>query len=166
MTVASIIQKRLNVLFTAKETDDFLTISAKLVEHQVGVLVVLDKNGKIIGLVSERDLVTAAASKKSDVFSCTAKEMMTKEVYVCSPDDSDTQIMAYMAVKDIRHLPVEDNGKIVGMMSLRDAVKSRLVKRKVIFEEASQYFSNENPGAFSKHLRVNVVPKLVSNGMD
>lgn len=166
MTVASIIKKRLNVVFTAQEKDDFLTISAKLAEHQVGVLVIVDKNGQISGIVSERDLVTAAASRKSEVFSCTAKELMTKEVYVCAPDDSDTQIMAYMAVKDIRHLPVEDNGKIVGMISLRDAVKSRLIKRKVIFEEARQHFANENRGAFSKHLRVNVVPKLLGEDDD
>lgn len=166
MTVASIIKNRLNVVFTAKETDDFLTISAKLVEHKVGVLVVVDKDGEILGIVSERDLVTAAASKKSEVFSCTARDIMTKEVYVCSPDDTDTQIMAYMAVKDIRHLPVEDDGKIVGMMSLRDAVKSRLIKRKVIFEEAKQHFANEKRGAFSQHLRVNVVPKLVGEDGD
>ena len=166
MTVSSIIKKRLNVVFTAKETDDFLSIAAKLAEHGIGVLVVMDENGEISGIISERDLVAAAASRKSDVFSCTAREMMTKEVYVCSPGDTDTQIMAYMALKDIRHLPVEDDGKLVGMMSLRDVVKSRLIKRKVIFEEARQHFANEKRGIFSKHLRVNVVPKLAGEETD
>lgn len=166
MTVASIIKNRVNVVYTADENDDFLTITAKLAEHGVGVLVVLDKNGEISGIVSERDLVTAAASSKSDVLSCRAKEMMTKDVYVCSPEDTDTQVMAYMALKGIRHLPVQDNGRVVGMVSLSDAVKSRLIKRKVIFEETKQPVADDRRGAFSKHLRVNVVPKLAGEGGD
>lgn len=166
MTVAAIIKHRLNTVFTVREDDDFLNISAKLTENKVGVLVVVDRNGEMLGIVSERDLVTAAARKKSDVFSCTAREMMTKKVYVCSPDDTDTQIMAYMVTKGIRHLPVIDDGKVVGMMSLGDAVRSRLIKRKVLHEEMESSAADERRGAFSKHLRVNVEPKVSGKGSD
>ena len=166
MTASAIIQHRRNVVFTASENEDFLSLSEKLTANKVGVIVIVSKTGELQGIVSERDLVAATARKKSEVFSCTAKEMMTRKVYVCSPDDTDTQLMAYMVLTGLRHLPVLDDGTLVGVVSLGDAVKSRLIKRQVLFEDTELNLANEKRGTFSRHLKVNVIPKVTGEDID
>lgn len=162
MTVAGIIKHRLSPVITATELDDFQSLSEKLALHNIGALIVLDSVGGLGGIVSERDLVRAVAERKQAVFAATARDMMTKKVFVCTPDESDTQVMLYMVDKHIRHMPVVEDGKVVGMVSLADAVRHRLIKIRHLFEEVSEEDdSDKRLGIFSQHLRTKPEPKEI-----
>lgn len=160
MTVSAIVKHNLSAVITAGEAEEFQSIADKLSRHNIGVVVVLGETGKLAGIVSERDLVRAVAKRKASVFADTAKDLMTKKVYVCSPQETEIQVMKYMLDKHIRHMPVVDEGKVVGMVSLADAVRYRLIRIRHLFEEAGQEPDKDRRlGIFTQHLKHRHEPK-------
>jgi len=160
MTVSAIIKHRLSTLVTAAESDGFQAIADKLSTHNIGAVVVLADAGKLAGIISERDLVRAVTQHKAAVFGVTAKDMMTRKVYVCTPHQTEIEVMKYMLEKHIRHMPVVDGGTVVGMVSLADAVRYRLVKIKLLFEGVGlDHEQVRDLGIFTQHLRHKTEPK-------
>jgi CBS domain-containing protein len=103
-----------------------------LVGHRIGAVPVLDGN-RMVGIVSERDIVGRLASTGADVLTLTARELMTVELVTCSPEDSLDDIAALMTERRIRHLPVlagEDGkglaGGLAGIVTIGDVVAARL----------------------------------------
>lgn len=94
-------------------------------QRRIGSLVVLDKNGKVSGILTERDLVSKI-DRLAD--NCAVKEIMTPraKMVVANPDDDLEHAMTVFTEKRIRHLPVMEGEKLVGMMSIGDAVKALL----------------------------------------
>lgn len=158
MTVSTILMQKLSAVLSAEEGDGFQVLAEKLAAHGVGALVILDKEGGLAGILSERDLVRAVASRGADVFEDCARDMMTRDVYVCQPHDTELQVMKYMLDKRIRHLPVIEEGKVVGMVSLGDAVKSRLLEIGQILLDSGME-GKKGHGSFTKHLRSKIMPK-------
>ncbi len=96
-----------------------------LADLNVGALIVSSDGDSMIGIVSERDIVR----KLRDVDSAdamTVSDIMTTEVRVCSPDDSFGELMAIMTEHRVRHVPVIADGRLVGVLSIGDAVKQRM----------------------------------------
>lgn len=161
MTVASIIKHKLSGLISAGEHDTFLSLAEKLACRSIGALVVLNSEGGLAGIISERDLVRAIAKHQAAALAHTARDMMTKTVFVCSPEETEIQVMLYMLEKRIRHMPVVDGGKVVGMVSLGDAVKHRLVQIGRLLKEVDQEPNSEKRlGLFSRHLASRSEPKV------
>ncbi len=107
--------------------DATIADAAKLLkERNVGALVITTEDGRLAGILSERDLVRGLPEHGADLLALKVKDRMTAEVTTCTPDDRVDGIMKLMTDGRFRHLPVVEGGKLVGIISIGDVVKSRL----------------------------------------
>ncbi len=95
-------------------------------KKRIGAVVVLDADANLVGIVSERDINRGLAAYGVDLLTMRTDEVMTADVVTCSPDDSTENLMRKMTAGRFRHLPVTENGKLVGIVSIGDVVKHRL----------------------------------------
>ena len=109
--------------------DATIADAAKLLkERNVGALVIMTQEGQLAGILSERDLVRGLPDHGADLLALKVKDRMTSEVTTCTPDDPIDGIMKLMTDGRFRHLPVVEEGKLVGIISIGDVVKSRLAE--------------------------------------
>lgn len=101
------------------------TVAQTLRLKGIGALVVLDQ-GRMVGIVSERDVVHAFAAHRAEAAEIRVAEVMSKSVITCKPEDSLTRVLGLMTRHRVRHLPVLDGGQLAGLISIGDAVKHRL----------------------------------------
>lgn len=98
-----------------------------LATHRIGALIVQDAEGRIVGILSERDIVRGLADKDDACLTGRVRELMTAEVVVCREDDTLDKLSQVMTDHRIRHLPVVDaDGHLAGIVTIGDVVKSRL----------------------------------------
>lgn len=94
--------------------------------HRVGSVMVQGANGEPIGILTERDIVRLYAQGETDFETMLVKDWMTTHVTVGQPSDSVSEVLAIMTVKRFRHLPVVEETRMVGVISLGDLVKAQL----------------------------------------
>ncbi|EMR13565.1 Inosine-5'-monophosphate dehydrogenase [Methylophaga lonarensis MPL] len=111
-----------------------------MMEHRIGSLVVT-QNGKLIGILSERDLLTVLNQKHPMWSPMTAADAMTPDPYTCHPDNT-LEVMNMMVDHNVRHLPVVYQGKLEGMLSITDVVEELLQKAKFENELLKNYIQN------------------------
>jgi len=92
----------------------------------IGAVVVSDDGARVAGILSERDIVHALAEQGTRTLELSVSALMTQHVYSCKPDDTVADLMAEMTTRRIRHLPVVENGRLSGIVSIGDVVKNRL----------------------------------------
>ena len=97
-----------------------------LVQERIGAVLVVSGDGELAGILSERDIVRGLSSAGVGLMGRKVEELMTKAVVTCSPGDEIDQLMRDMTSHRIRHLPVMDDGKLSGVISIGDVVKFRL----------------------------------------
>ncbi len=97
-----------------------------LAEHRIGAVVVLGADRRISGILSERDVVRALAERGPTALNEPVSQIMTREVKTCSEDDAVESLMDQMTTGRFRHLPVVKEGKVIGIVSIGDVVKSRV----------------------------------------
>jgi len=97
-----------------------------LKERNIGALVITTDDGRLAGILSERDLVRGLPEHGADLLALKVKDRMTADVTTCSPDDRVDAIMKLMTEGRFRHLPVVEDGRLAGIVSIGDVVKSRL----------------------------------------
>ncbi|MDO8717283.1 MAG: CBS domain-containing protein [Dehalococcoidales bacterium] len=103
----------------------------KLVEHNRGSLPVIDSKGELVGIITERDIVRKCFARIDGCDNIKIRDVMTKEVVIGTlEDEADYAVMA-MKEKRIRHLPIVENKKVVGMVSMRDLLDVQLANCKV-----------------------------------
>jgi CBS domain-containing protein len=112
-------------VYTIQPEQTIRQVLALLAEHNVGVLVVTDEQNQIVGIVSERDIVRQAAQHE-DLFDLPVSEVMTVNVITGMPEDDMMSVSHTMTVRNFRHLPIVDHGRLVGILSIRDVLKSQL----------------------------------------
>jgi CBS domain-containing protein len=115
-------------VITTKADETVQTLLARLAEHNVGALLVVDggTGGEVIGVVSERDVVRRLAERGADLLDATVEQIMTAVVVSCSSHDSIDSVAETMTERRVRHMPVIDNGRLVGIVSIGDVVSSRI----------------------------------------
>lgn len=113
-------------LHTVRGDDTLETVSRRLKEARVGVMVVSNDGKAIAGIISERDLAYGLCSHKSELHSMPASTLMTTKVITCSPDDELAAVARTMGDKHIRHLPVVYDGELIGVVGMRDVMIYRL----------------------------------------
>lgn len=107
--------------------DDSLETAAKLLDtFGIGAMPVCDAPKRMVGIVSERDLVRILANQGFHFLNVRVRDAMTKEVISCGLNDSMQTAQYLMRKNHIRHLPVVENGSVVGMLSIRDTLAIRL----------------------------------------
>jgi CBS domain-containing protein len=126
MNVQTILRDKGDAVATIHQNatvDEAVTL---LHQKRVGALVVSDDGEHVDGILSERDIVAALALYSSELLPLRVAEVMTRPVVTCVPEDSVAELMAEMTNRRIRHFPVLQNGKLCGIVSIGDLVKSRL----------------------------------------
>lgn len=113
-------QKNASEVVTIRPEQSLLETAGILSHRNIGALLVTDGEGKVAGVVSERDLVRAMAEYHGGAGDRTVKDVMTRSVISCGPNDMIIDIMEIMSSKNIRHIPVLDDGRLKAMLSIRD----------------------------------------------
>ena len=126
MLVKDILGRKGVKLVTTRPKNTVEAAAALLVSNNIGALPVRDDTGKLVGVISERDVVHAFARDGGKVLSLLVEDLMTHDVVVCAPDDTVKEAMRRMARCHIRHLPVVDDGGLCGIISQRDVMEFRL----------------------------------------
>lgn len=141
MTVKAILDEKGRELFTLSPDDTIEKAAATLAKHKIGALVVTTENGKIAGILSERDIVRVLADQGASVLKHSVSEVMTKKVKVCKPQHTVHDVMEIMTSGRFRHLPVEVDGVLAGIISIGDVVKRRIEEVEREAEEIRSYIS-------------------------
>jgi CBS domain-containing protein len=125
MTVRSILDSKGHHVLSI-EPDVKLAAAIKVLgERKIGAVLVMDQ-GRIDGILSERDIVRVLSERGAAVLEEPVDAVMTRKVVSCRPSDTVAAIMEMMTVGKFRHLPVVDDGRLVGLISIGDIVKQRV----------------------------------------
>jgi len=114
----------------------------RLTSKRIGVLVVSADGSAVDGIISERDIVTGLAEHGASLLDMRVNERMTRDVKTCSPEDTVNAVMELMTDRRIRHVPVIEDGVLAGIVSIGDAVKSRLQELESEASHLREYISN------------------------
>ena len=125
-------------VFTIAPTATVRELLDVLADRDIGALVVSDDGDQMLGIVSERDIVRKLRDVENARDTRVA-DIMTTDVRVCSPDDEFTDLMAIMTRHRVRHVPVLDDGRLVGVLSIGDAVKHRMEQLEFERDQLSSY---------------------------
>jgi CBS domain-containing protein len=126
MTIKSILSSKGGDVFGVEPTATLETAARTLAEHRIGALVVLGPDRRVIGILSERDIVRALAEQGADVLGKPLAQIMTRKVATCGPTETIGTIMERMTTGRFRHVPVVEQDQLVGIISIGDVVKHRL----------------------------------------
>lgn len=141
MFVSDILKSKGNEIISLAPGEPIAAALALLVERRIGSVLVIDEAGKIVGILSERDLVQCMHTLREELFAKKVSDLMTTQVVTCSPKDPVAAIMGMMTQQRFRHVPVIDDGKLVGMISIGDVVKSRIEEAQAEVEALRQYIT-------------------------
>lgn len=134
MLIAEILRDKGSQVATIRPGDTISEAVSALKQHGVGALVVSENGTSIDGILSERDIVRALADHSATLLSQPVSSCMTADVFTCAPGSRTEELFALMTDKRIRHIPVENDGALVGIVSIGDIVRVRLGELK---EEAA-----------------------------
>jgi len=138
-TVAEILAGKNNpAVLSVASGDTVLHALRQMAERGVGALPVVD-DGKLVGIFSERDYARKIALMERSSATTPVRDIMTANVITVSPSDRTTHCMELMTDKRIRHLPVLDNGKLVGMVSIGDLVKNIMADQEKLIRQLESY---------------------------
>jgi CBS domain-containing protein len=126
MTVKAILSAKGGKVVTVDPNTNVAAVAQLLAEHRIGAVVVTGADNRVIGIVSERDIVRALAGRGTSALELPLTEIMTRKVATCSPSDTISSIMEQMTAGKFRHLPVIEQGRLTGIVSIGDVVKQRL----------------------------------------
>lgn len=122
-----------------------LEVADTMVSHHIGAVTVLDDDGNLLGLVSERDIVTGLSEHHDEVMELKASDVMAKPVRTCGPECTIYDAMQMMTTYRHRHIPILEDGKLIGLVSIGDLVKYRLEEADLFVEEMRAYVMQSDP---------------------
>ncbi len=129
MTLAAILKSKGHDVASMRPTSTIADVVTKLAERGIGAILVEDALGQVLGIVSERDIVRALAVHGAATLGMTAGQLMTARPVTAAPSISVSAAMQIMTDGRFRHLPVVDRGKVIGIVSIGDVVKSLLAQQ-------------------------------------
>jgi len=123
MNVATILKQKGGGVFTTTTDKSLLDIAKLLAQHGIGCIVIVEDDDKIVGIMSERDLMRAIGQAGPKVLNEPVSNFMTKTVITAGESDTSDQLMSEMTTHRFRHMPVVERGQLVGLVSIGDLVK-------------------------------------------
>jgi CBS domain-containing protein len=126
MIVKNILAAKQGDVVTIDPTANLAAAVKLLIERHIGAVVILGADHRVIGILSERDIVRALAEHGPTVLNEPVSKVMTRDVKTCSEDDTIGDLMGRMTIGKFRHLPVVRQGTLIGIVSIGDVVKSRV----------------------------------------
>jgi CBS domain-containing protein len=140
MRISDLLRSKGTAVATVGPQTTVTELLSGLAEHNVGAMVVVGPEG-IAGIVSERDVVRRLHDRGPELLSMPVSEIMTTMVGSCRPGDSVDQLSVLMTERRIRHVPVVVDGKLAGIISIGDVVKSRMQELEKSQEQLEAYIS-------------------------
>jgi CBS domain-containing protein/beta-phosphoglucomutase-like phosphatase (HAD superfamily) len=126
MKVSDILKDKGAAVKTIRASETILALSQKLRNEKVGAMVVTSPDGTLEGIISERDIANGLAVHAAALGNLRVSDLMTKAVVTCSTEDSISSVAKVMTQRRFRHLPVQQDGQLVGLISIGDVLKHRL----------------------------------------
>ncbi len=126
MIVKNILAGKRGNVVTIAPTADLTTAAKLLAERHIGAVVILGADHRIVGILSERDIVRALAEHGPIALNAPISQVMTRDVKTCSENDTIEGLMSRMTTGKFRHMPVVEQGKLIGIVSIGDVVKNRV----------------------------------------
>jgi CBS domain-containing protein len=126
MLIVNILQNKGEKVYAVGADDTLETAARELAEKRVGAVVVLEKDGALAGVLSERDIIREIAKKGQSALQTTVSAAMTTSVITAGPDETVDDGLARMTDRRIRHLPVIVQGRLIGIVSIGDLVKRKI----------------------------------------
>jgi len=126
MKIRELLKKKSRKVFCVEPTSDIAEAARLLMEHEIGGLAVVDARGSLVGFVSEREIVRGIDEHGDRASGRTVASLMRAPAPVCSSGDTIRKVMERMTRERLRHLVIEEDGRIVGVLSVGDLVKLRL----------------------------------------
>jgi CBS domain-containing protein len=141
ITVKNMLDAKGRNVVTVEPEKTLQEVAGILHQNRIGAVVVLGSGGQVTGIFTERDLVRSIASKGAAVLDQPVKSAMTSSVQRCREDTTVDQLMGMMSSGRFRHVPVEEGGKLVGIISIGDVVKSRIREVELEAEQIKAYIA-------------------------
>jgi CBS domain-containing protein len=128
MLVSEVLRDKGDLVFTASPTETVAAVAAMLYSRRVGALVIVEGERDVAGIVTERDIVRVVAEHGGAGLSRPVSDCMTRAVSYADPSDTVDALMERMTDRRIRHWPVCHDGRLVGIVSIGDLVKSKIAE--------------------------------------
>lgn len=142
--VSSILQvKQDNTVHKIGPDDSVLDGITRMARASIGALLVCETDGRIVGIVTERDYARKVILMGRSSKDTAVRDIMTQDVMYVSPQHTNEQCMALMTERRVRHLPVIDAGKLVGLISIGDLVKDIISEQQFIIEQLQHYIMGD-----------------------
>lgn len=126
MSIAKIIAGRDGDVVTCRADHLVSEAIALLTERRIGAMPVTDADGAVVGIFSERDVIGCLQARGADALGLPIADAMTSPAVTVGPETSENQALALMTRRRIRHLPVVEDGRMIGFVSIGDLVKARI----------------------------------------
>jgi CBS domain-containing protein len=141
MRVADLLRTKGSEVATVPPKVSVTGLLEDLARHNVGAMVVVDSSGALAGIVSERDVVRRLHERGAELLTAPVSEIMTSPVFTCEPGDGVDHLAEIMTERRIRHMPVVENGRLIGIVSIGDVVKSRIRQLESDREQLESYIA-------------------------
>ena len=138
--VSDILRSKGDKIWVVKPDDTVFDSLRRMAQKEVGALLVLDGD-KLVGIVTERDYARKVILEGKSSKDSAVSEIMTKRVLCVSPERTLDECMALMTDKRVRHLPVLDHKRVVGILSIGDLVKAMISEQKVLIDQLQHYIA-------------------------
>ncbi len=144
-SLMELIEQKGGKVYTIKKEETVEAALKQMVDYNIGSLVVVDEKGKMVGIFTERDLLRKVFVRKLDITKHKVEEFMTANPVVAFPETRLNEAMNIMTKKRIRHLPVVEAGKVVGLVSIVDIVAALLKEAEVQIKYLKDYIEDKYP---------------------
>jgi CBS domain-containing protein len=141
MNVAAILKLKGREVVTSGPNTPLLAIAETLGTHGIGCVVITGADGKVVGIVSERDIVREIARAGTKILTEPVASCMTKTVVACRESDTIDKLMSEMTAHRFRHMPVVERGKLCGLVSIGDVVKMRIAEAEMEAAAMREYIA-------------------------
>ena len=142
---SDLLKSKANQLWTILPEASVFDALKLMAEKEIGAVMVMDKKNKFVGILTERDYARKIILKGKTSLKTSVKEIMTPvaKIYKVKPDTSVEDCMVLMTGKHIRHVPVFDGDKFVGVISIGDVVKSTISQKDMLIDHLSDYIGGK-----------------------
>jgi CBS domain-containing protein len=129
MTVAAILKHKGYQVLSVNPTATIAEVADVLSQKRIGAVVVIDAADQLLGIVSERDVMHSLAANGARTLEMSAGQLMTRVLHTVTPQTTEVEAMTMMTASRVRHLPVIEHGTLIGMISIGDVVKARIMQQ-------------------------------------
>jgi len=141
MLVDNILRTKGGTVTTLEETQTLADAVAALNAHNIGALVILSPSGAIAGILSERDIIRRLGTDAGAALALPIRVCMTRDVVTSTRATQIAEVMELMTRRRIRHMPIVDNGALVGLVSIGDVVKAKIEEAEHETEVLKEYIA-------------------------